>query len=167
MTGATACAVEACAMAECAAGTCPCARKMVVPDTLEAQTAKIVVAGADLYVTAARHVGALCYVDVTISVRGVNNAGDTERAIGLEQTKGDAVRALLEVVCREANALLAVGAWTEADLISAWAATRFDPAGITMWPGGVGGLATSPLDAVARWLRGDLEKGLTSGPEVG
>lgn len=135
---------------ECA--SCTCLRPLRLPDTLDARTAKIVIAGADVYATMARHAGALAHIDVTLSVRGVV-AGDTERAVGLEQTKGDAARAMMELVCREANALLEAGAWTEADLISAWAATRFDPAGVTVWPGGVCALATSPLDAVAQWLR--------------
>lgn len=67
---------------------------------------------------------------------------------GLDQWKDD-IRARLEVVCRQASALLSSFIWTEQVLIDAWAGTRMDPAGYCRE---LQIDASGPLDAVAKWL---------------
>jgi len=60
------------------------------------------------------------------------------------------IRALTEVVCREATRALRQGAYTMDELFSLWRGYRFEPQGYCPQ---TGGMVTSPLDAAAHILQ--------------
>jgi len=144
-------------------------------DGLRGFNCKLVIGGQDVYLKVAflrviEHdalkqeapVWKLVHIDITLSAQ---QAGEeiltTGRIAQLEVTKTDNARAMIELLFREVNTLLGSEIWAEEDLISAWSATRFEPAGVCRYPAmRVGeemeaevGLALSPLDAAAKLIR--------------
>lgn len=128
--------------------------------------AKLVVEDQDVYVKVAFYcdpggVPKLAHIDVTLSsAGGAMDVMVTARDARNEATKTDNARAMIEMLCRQANALLASGVWEAEDLMDAWAGTTFDPKGQTKFPK-IGGeewkaIVSSPLDAVVRLLRARL-----------
>jgi hypothetical protein len=131
-------------------------------------TCKLEIVGQDVYVKVALHQpshGAaterpeprLSYVDVTLSSpQSTDDILVSHRQTLLETTKTDDARAMIELLCRQANALLQSGAWNWDDLCETWIGTRFDPCGACRFPvtcSMPGALVSSPLDAVARVIR--------------
>ena len=118
---------------------------------------KLEIGAGDCYLTMAIMGGRLVHVNLTVSrVGGPENVMGTPQVAVLEASKLDVTKALVEIVCREANQLLQRGAWDAASLVAAWRGTRFDPEG--MCPQ-VQGLVSSPLDAVARWIEAKIKSG--------
>lgn len=76
--------------------------------------------------------GRLDYVDITVGTAQEHN-----------------IRALVELVCKEAYALLRVGAWGTDKLIREWRGYPFEPAGYCPQ---VQGIVKSPIDAAARLI---------------
>ena len=115
----------------------------------EGRTVKLVIGGHDLYVKIGCVQDRPIYIDVTIS-RGGDQAGYADPVADELATQiVDDARAQLEVICRQASALLQLGAWGLDDLTQAWRGTKFEPSGICPQ---VQGIVSSPLDAVARYL---------------
>lgn len=118
---------------------------------------KLEIGPGDCYLTTAVMAGRLVHVNLTVSrVGGGESFLGTHQLAVLEASKLDVTKALVEVVCREANQLLQRGAWGVENLIASWRGTRFDPNG--MCPQ-VRGIVASPLDAAARWLELHVKNG--------
>ena len=134
---------------------------VLLADHLSGFTDKLVIAGQDIYVKVAFHDGRMVHLDVTLSSMG--RGGEimtTARDATNEATKTDNARAMIELLCRQANELLESGVWDEAALIESWAGTRFEPCGPCRFPQlpdadpdlPWGGIVTSPLDAARRLI---------------
>jgi hypothetical protein len=147
-----------------------------VTDGLRGFTCKLVIGGQDVYLKvsflrvlekdAATQedvpVWKLVHIDITLSAQ---QAGEeillTARDARAEVTKTDNARAMIELLFREVNTLLGAEVWADADLVNAWIATRFEPAGVCMYPAlRVGeqmerhvGTVKSPLDAAAKFIQ--------------
>jgi hypothetical protein len=109
---------------------------------------KLKVGEHDIYAKIAYSEGRPVYVDISLAFadrRRPTCVAETE-AITAGVTNA---RAQLEVICRQASALLQANVWSQDDLVRAWRATQFDPAGLCPQ---VEGIVSSPLDAVARYL---------------
>lgn len=144
-------------------------------DGLRGFNCKLVIGGQDVYLKVAFlrviersaqnpdvPVWKLVHIDITLSAQqGTDEILTTGRIAQLEVTKTDNARAMIELLFREVNTLLASEVWADEDLIAAWSATRFEPAGVCRYPAvRVGetleaevGLALSPLDAAAKLIR--------------
>lgn len=146
-------------------------RAILIKEGIPGFTSKMGIAGQDVYLK----VGfcrvrdssgetlppQLVYVDVTLSaIRSHEDFMPTHAQTTLAATKTDDARAMIELLCRQANELLASGAWTVSDLIESWKGTSFDPCGICRFPEIlVGdtrearyGTVKSPLDAVGKLI---------------
>ena len=115
----------------------------------EGRTVKLVIGGHDLYAKLAFAADRPIYVELTISRGAANGHGQTAAENELETRMVDDARAQLGVICRQASTLLQLGAWGLDDLTQAWRGTKFEPSGLCPQ---VQGIASSPLDAVARYL---------------
>lgn len=144
-------------------------------DGLRGFNCKLVIGGQDVYLKVAflrvtekdaekREVPVwkLVHIDITLSAQQAQDEIlTTARIAQMEVTKTDNARAMIELLFREVNTLLASEIWADEDLITAWSATRFEPAGTCRYPAlRVGedmeaevGLALSPLDAAAKLIR--------------
>ena len=136
-------------------------------------TSKMEIANQDVYVKVAFHRTGpteknphpeccLVHVDVTLSAaREPDEIMTTHNQTMMETTKTDNARAMIELLCREANTLLQSGVWNEESLAEAWGATRFEPSGLCIFPSEMGdpreGLVLSPLDAIARLIRARIK----------
>lgn len=126
-------------------------------------TCKFGIAGQDIYMKVALHQSErrpepmLSYVDVTLSSpKAKDDILVSHRQMRIETSKTDDARAMIELLCRQANVLLQSGTWEWDDLCDSWSGTRFDPCGPCEFPDtcSIGGtIVSSPLDAVARVLR--------------
>jgi hypothetical protein len=132
-------------------------------------TCKIGIGGQDIYLKVVLHRpshgnppgGSECmlvHVDVTLSSppRSTDDVLMTHRQARIETSKTDDARAMIELLCRQANVLLQSGIWDWTDLCDAWAGTHFDPCGVCAFPGTCsmeGAVVRSPLDAVSRVIR--------------
>ncbi len=132
-------------------------------------TCKIGVGGQDVYMKVALHQPSrgsgplrpgcmLVHVDVTLSSppRSMDDILTTHRQTRIETSKTDDARAMIELLCRQADVLLQSGVWDWSDLCDAWAGTHFDPCGVCTFPGTCsmeGAVVRSPLDAVSRVIR--------------
>jgi hypothetical protein len=126
-------------------------------------TCKLEIAGQDIYMKVALHQSTrrpdpvLSYVDVTLSsAKAKDDILVSHRQTRIETSKTDDARAMIELLCRQANVLLQSGAWEWDDLCTAWSSTRFDPYGPCRFPATCsmgGAVVSSPLDAVARIIR--------------
>lgn len=132
-------------------------------------TCKLGIGGQDIYMKVALHQPsrgpgpgwpgcALVHVDVTVSSppRSTDDILATHRQTRIETSKTDDARAMIELLCRQANVLLQSGAWDWEDLCDAWVGTHFDPCGPCCFPETctmAGAVVQSPLDAVARVIR--------------
>lgn len=125
-------------------------------------TCKLGIAGQDIYVKVALRsipdgTSALDYVDVTLSSPPLSDeTWVTHHHARIETTKTDDARAMIELLCRQANVLLQSETWEWDDLCDAWSGTRFDPCGPCEFPASCsigGAIVSSPLDAAARVIR--------------
>ena len=124
-------------------------------DGLPGWTVKLDIAGHDVYAKLAFYGERLVYIDVTLSSMG--DRGEimtTARDATNEATKTDNARAMVELLCRQANTLLQSGSWDEESMIAAWIGTDFEPQGWCSYPDYGQDhrdvYVSSPLDAVAK-----------------
>ena len=112
-------------------------------------TAKLTIGGTDCYATVGYAGARPIHIDLTLG-HGAGQRGYADPVANDLATQAlDDARAALEVCCRQASTLLQLGAWGLPDLTAAWRGTKFEPSGVCPQ---VAGLASSPLDAVARWI---------------
>jgi len=95
-------------------------------------TQKFTISGYDFYMKLAWCGHRLDYIDITVSGAQEHN-----------------VRALVELACKEAYALLRSGVWNTDKLIEEWMVRRFEPSGACSQ---IEGIAKSPIDAAARLI---------------
>lgn len=125
-------------------------------------TRRLTVGGHDLYAKFGFDAGRPVFVDVTLG-RSATDAARHDNcgvecghrgcmANELATRVVDGVRAQLEVICRQASALLQANVWTLDDLVDAWIGTQFEPSGVCPEAETI---AHSPLDAIAKIARRD------------
>ena len=108
---------------------------------LKTTTAKLdISASMTIYVV---HAGN--HIDITVG-RHKNPVANQDD--GFTTNGEDAIRALLEVVCKTTREYLEKGGAME-DVLTIWRGTRFEPSGYCPQ---LEGLVSSPLDAAARWI---------------
>jgi hypothetical protein len=118
----------------------------------EGRTVKLVIDGRDLYVKVAFAMAEArpVHIDITLGHSPqLERRYETLVANELATQLVDDARAQLEVICRQASALMQLGVWGLEDLQATWRGTKFSPAGFCPQ---VCGFVSSPLDAVARYL---------------
>jgi len=89
-------------------------------------------------------------VDITFTRAGSKETFECEECDMRESRRYEDMRSYLEVVCRQASALLQANIWTLNDLSDMWIMTRFEPSGACEQ---IAGIAKSPLDACAKLVR--------------
>jgi hypothetical protein len=111
---------------------------------------KLTIGDHDVYAHIGWHRGRPCWVDLTITHNSTREGScQSSEANDLATRMIDDARAAMEVICRQASALLQADVWTIDNLIGAWRGTKFQPCGVCDQ---VKGIVSSPLDAVARLL---------------
>jgi hypothetical protein len=140
------------------------ARRAEVGD-LPSITYKVRVGAGDgyvLYLVLAWDVGRIVYLDVRLSLFAYNSGPQRVEQLEVANLRREQVahaRAAMEVVSRQASALLASGLWALEDVIDAWAGTHVYHGGVCPALSPVEGgaqVATGALDAAARHLRDRL-----------
>lgn len=117
---------------------------------VEGFTAKLSIAAHDVYAKVGYCGGRPVYIDITLGHSTARERLHEDRASNELATQAVSnARAMLEVICRQATELLKANVWTLDDLIAAWRGSQFEPAGACPQ---VEGIASSPLDAMARYL---------------
>lgn len=111
-------------------------------------TNKLTIGGHDMYLKIGWHDSRPVMVDVTLThntrmERCYKDELQNELATNLVSN----TKASLEIMCRQASALLQANVWTLDDMIAAWRGTQFEPSGVCPQAQMV---AKSPLDAIAR-----------------
>ncbi|MFA4971202.1 MAG: hypothetical protein WC683_01225 [bacterium] len=130
----------------------------LVLDGLPGFNVKLEIGVQDVYAKVAFYGERLVHLDVTVSAQGgQDEIMTTARDATNAATKTDDARAMVEMLCRQANTLLQSGAWDEEALIEAWLGTRFEPDGWCTFPAYGQERRTlhvsSPLDAVAKLIQ--------------
>lgn len=141
---------------------------------LHGYTEKLEIGGQDVYVKVAFYDGTLAHVDVTLSaMSGSEEFMPTHGQTRSEVTKTDNARAMIELLCRQANELLQTETWTWEDLADLWVGTDFEPFGLCKFPAVLVGddkepwyeNVKSPLDAVAKLMRKQMSTWLARLPK--
>ena len=115
---------------------------------IETITNKITIDGHDLYVKIGWHQRRPVMVDVTLTHNtNMERNHKDEEANELATRLVSNTKASLEIMCRQASALLQANIWTLDDMITAWRGTKFEPSGLCPQAQMI---AQSPLDAIAR-----------------
>lgn len=118
---------------------------------VEGFTAKLTIGTHDFYATVGTDAGRPVIIDITLGRSAECDMRFTDsNANDLATQAVNDTRAMIEVICRQATALLQADIWSIDDLIEQWRRTQFEPAGVCPQ---VQGVVSSPLDAVARYLQ--------------
>jgi hypothetical protein len=114
-------------------------------------TAKLTIGAHDLYVILGSAEGRPVIINITLGRSAeCDMRFDNPTANELATQAANDTRAMIEVCCQQATALLQADVWSVDDLIAQWRGTKFDPSGACPQ---VQGVVSSPLDAVARYLQ--------------